>query len=76
MNLREKVLSVVQKIPAGEVLTYKKVAQISGKPKAWRAAGNILNKNKNPKIPCHRVIRSDNKVGGYREGQKKENRPA
>lgn len=70
MNFREKVLNVVKKIPKGEVLTYKKVAELAGRPKAWRAVGNILSKNKDPKIPCHRVIRSDGKIGGYKLGSK------
>lgn len=63
---------MVSKIPKGKVLTYAKVAQLIGRPKAWRAVGNILNKNKNPKIPCHRVIRSDGKIGGYKNGEKKK----
>lgn len=61
---------MVAKIPKGNFLTYRKVAQLSGFPQAWRAVGNVLNKNKNKKIPCHRVIRSDGKVGGYRKGTK------
>jgi len=66
------VLEVVKKIPNGKVMTYKRVAEKTGRPKAWRAVGNILNRNKNPKIPCHRVIRSDGKIGGYKDGSKKK----
>ncbi len=69
-TFKEKVLEVVKNIKKGEVLTYKEVAKRAGSPKAWRAVGNILNKNKNPKIPCHRVIRSDGKLGGYNRGVK------
>jgi len=64
----EKVYAIIKKIPKGKVLTYKKVARLAGKPKAARAIGNILNKNHDPKIPCHRVIRSDGKIGGYNRG--------
>jgi methylated-DNA-[protein]-cysteine S-methyltransferase len=53
-------------------LSYKEVARLSGRSKAWRAVGNILNKNRNPKIPCHRVIRSNNEIGGYRHGINKK----
>ncbi len=53
-------------------MTYKAAAKLVGRPKAWRAVGNILNRNRNPKIPCHRVIRSDGKVGGYGQGTKKK----
>ncbi|MBI2065783.1 MAG: MGMT family protein [Candidatus Zambryskibacteria bacterium] len=69
MNFREKVYEVVKKIPRGKVLTYKEVAKRAGKPKAYRAVGNILNKNTDPKVPCHRVIRSDGEVGGYNRGR-------
>ena len=68
MTFQEKVYAVVKKIPKGKVLTYKEVARRVGKPKAYRAVGNILNKNIDQKVPCHRVIRSDGKVGGYRDG--------
>lgn len=66
----EKVYEVVRKIPAGQVLTYKEVAARAGNPNASRAVGNILHKNYDPEIPCHRVIRSDGKTGGYNRGEK------
>ena len=68
----EKVYQVVRKIPEGSVLTYKEVALLAGNKKAARAVGNILNKNYNPDIPCHRVIRSDGKAGGYNRGVEKK----
>lgn len=68
MTFQEKVYAVVRKIPKGKVLTYKEVARRVGKPRAYRAVGNILNKNTDPKVPCHRVIRTDGKTGGYRDG--------
>lgn len=71
-SFQEKVFQVVKKIPLGEFLTYKAVAKLAGKPRAWRAVGNILNKNKDPKIPCHRVIKSNGKIGGYKYGIKKK----
>lgn len=69
-NFKQKVLGVVRKIPKGKTLTYKKVASLAGSPEAYRAVGNILNKNYNPQIPRHRVIRSDGKLGGYNRGMK------
>jgi O-6-methylguanine DNA methyltransferase len=48
------------------------VARLAGNKNASRVVGNILNKNHNPKIPCHRVIRSDGKLGGYNRGAKKK----
>jgi len=67
------VYETVKKIPKGKVLNYKQVAQLTGSPRAWRAVGNILNKNPDPKtIPCHRVIKSDGKIGGYKNGVKKK----
>ena len=67
-TFRDRVLEVVQKIPRGKVLTYREVARRAGNPRAARAVGNILNKDYNPKIPCHRVIRSDGRAGGYNRG--------
>jgi O-6-methylguanine DNA methyltransferase len=72
-NFPEQVLKVVRKIPRGEFLTYKEVARLSGRPRAFRAVGNILNKNSDPRrFPCHRVIRSGGRVGGYRHGTKRK----
>lgn len=68
MSFKEKVYSVVRGIPRGETLTYKEVAEKVGNPNSFRAVGNALNKNYDPNIPCHRVVRSDGKIGGYNRG--------
>ena len=71
MNLRGtdfqlKVWNYLKKIPKGKVKTYKDVAKAIGKPLAVRAVANAIGKNPHsPKIPCHRVIRSDGGLGGY-----------
>ncbi len=64
----QKVYDVVSRIPKGQTRTYKEVARLAGSPRAFRAVGTILSKNKNRHIPCHRVIRSDGAVGGYAFG--------
>jgi len=69
---REKVFVVVQKIPRGKTLTYKEVARRAGNPKAARAVGAILKTNFDPRIPCHRVIRSNGSIGGYNRGVDKK----
>ncbi|MFQ6049867.1 MAG: MGMT family protein [Candidatus Paceibacterales bacterium] len=71
-EFQRKIYLIVKKIPKGRTMTYKEVAESAGFPKAWRAVGNILNKNRNLDVPCHRVIRSDGKIGGYRNGVKKK----
>ena len=61
-----KVWNYLRKIPKGKVKTYLEVAKAIGKPKAFRAVANAVGKNPYPpKIPCHRVIRSDGSLGGY-----------
>lgn len=67
-TFRDSVHDVVRAIPKGSILTYKEVAVKAGRPKAYRAVGNILNKNFDPSIPCHRVVRSDGTPGGYNRG--------
>jgi len=67
-KFQNQIYNLVKKIPKGKISTYKIIAKLAKKPKAYRAAGNILGKNKNPKVPCHRVIRSDGKIGGYNKG--------
>ena len=49
-------------------MTYGEVAAKAGNPKAARAVANLMAKNYDPAIPCHRVIRSDGKLGGYNRG--------
>ena len=61
-----KVWGYLRKIPRGSVKTYAQVAKAIGKPLAARAVANAIGKNPYaPKIPCHRVIRSDGSLGGY-----------
>ena len=61
-----KVWNYLKKIPKGQIRTYLEVAKAIKRPKSVRAAANAIGKNPNaPKIPCHRVIRSDGKLGGY-----------
>ena len=68
----EKVYAVVARIRRGKTMTYKEVARRAGSPGAYRAVGNILNKNRNPKVPCHRVVRSDGDPGGFAWGRKRK----
>ena len=61
-----KVWNYLKSIPKGELRTYSQVAIAIKKPKAVRAVANAIGKNPYaPKIPCHRVIRSDGALGGY-----------
>ena len=71
----EDVYDLLRKIPPGKVSTYGDLAKAIGNPSASRVIGSILAKNPNPiKVPCHRVVMSDGKLGGYAYGttRKKE----
>jgi methylated-DNA-[protein]-cysteine S-methyltransferase len=60
------VYRAARKVPSGTVVTYGELAALIGKPKASRAVGSALGKNPIPLIvPCHRVITSSGKVGGF-----------
>lgn len=72
LSFRDQVFAVVRQIPKEQTLTYKQVAERAGSPRAYRAVGNILNQNFDLAIPCHRVIRSDGKLGGYNRGEDKK----
>ena len=70
-----KVWKYLKTIPKGTIKTYKQVAIAIKRPKSARAVANACGKNPYaPKIPCHRVIRSDGGLGGYsgRGGIKKK----
>ncbi len=61
-----KVWKYIKTIPKGKVKTYKQVAVSIKSPRSARAVANACAKNPYaPKIPCHRVIRSDGLLGGY-----------
>jgi len=69
LEFRSRVLKFVSRVPRGKVTTYKELARALGRPRAYRAVGNVLSKNPHPlEIPCHRVVRSDGKIGKYRFG--------
>ncbi len=68
----QKCYELLKKVPKGKVTTYKILAEKLG-TKAYRAVGNAMNKNPYaPKVPCHRVVNSDGKVGKFASGTKKK----
>lgn len=67
-NFTERVRDMVRKIPRGKTMTYRDVATKAGNPGAARVVGSIMKANYDPEIPCHRVIRSDGKIGEYNRG--------
>ena len=71
MKFEEKVFEIVKKIPRGEVSTYGEIARKLNS--GARAVGNALNKSPGmPLVPCHRIIRSDGRVGGFAFGMEKK----
>jgi methylated-DNA-[protein]-cysteine S-methyltransferase len=70
-EFQNKVYEIVKRIPKGKLTTYKAIAEkLNSSP---RAIGRALNANKNPVIiPCHRVIKSDGTLGGYKFGIKRK----
>ncbi|MCK4927042.1 MAG: MGMT family protein [Candidatus Aenigmarchaeota archaeon] len=72
-NLSLEVYGLLKKIPCGKVTTYSEIASVLGNRNLARAVGNALNRNPDPVVvPCHRVVRSDGSVGGYRLGAGKK----
>jgi hypothetical protein len=69
-NFPEAVLELVKQIPRGKITTYGEIARaLTGSVRAARAVGQVVARNPYPmRIPCHRVVRSDGEVGGYRLG--------
>ncbi len=64
-----KVWQFLLTIPDGDVLSYSEVAQAIDKPRAMRAAATACGKNRIAMlVPCHRVLRGDGGLGGYRWG--------
>lgn len=60
-----QVLSIVCRIPVGRVASYGDVAAAAGRPRAYRAVGNIMSTCARPGVPCHRVIAAGGRLGGF-----------
>jgi methylated-DNA-[protein]-cysteine S-methyltransferase len=70
-DFNQLVYSKLKLVPRGKITTYAILAKSIGKPKACRAVGSSLAKNKHLiTTPCHRVVRSDGKLGNYQKGHK------
>lgn len=70
MNLDKKIYKKLLEVPEGKITTYGELAKAVGIKNGQRAVGRIMKKNPYPVIiPCHRVVKSDGKVGGYAYGQ-------
>ena len=72
-EFEKKIYEKLKKVPRGRITTYGELAQAVGEPQAARAVGNALNKNPfAPRVPCHRVVRSDGLLGGFASGPRKK----
>jgi len=70
MNLDKEIYKKLLEVPEGKITTYGELAKAVGFTNGQRAIGRIMNKNPYPVIiPCHRVVKSDGKVGGYAYGE-------
>ncbi|HXG14557.1 MAG TPA: MGMT family protein [Candidatus Nitrosotenuis sp.] len=69
-ELERQVYKTLLKVPKGKVTTYSELAKAVGLKNGQRVIGRIMNRNPFPVIiPCHRVVKSDGKIGGYFYGQ-------
>ena len=69
MNLNKKIYKKLLEVSKGKVTTYGELAKSIGFKNGQRAVGKIMNQNPYPVIiPCHRVVKSDGKIGGYAYG--------
>jgi methylated-DNA-[protein]-cysteine S-methyltransferase len=71
LNLEHEVYKKLLQVPKGKVTTYSELAKAVGLKNGQRTIGRMMNKNPFPVIvPCHRVILSNGKIGGYAWGEK------
>ena len=70
MNLNEKIYKKLLQVPKGQITTYGELAKSVGLKNGQRVVGKMMNKNPYPVIiPCHRVVMSTGKIGGYAYGE-------
>jgi len=69
LNLEKKVYKKLSEVPKGKITTYGELSKAVGLKNGQRVIGQIMKKNQFPVIiPCHRVVKSDGKIGGYAYG--------
>lgn len=72
VSFADKIYEKLKKVPKGRVTTYSDLAHSIGS-RAYRAVGTVMNKNPfAPIVPCHRVVNSDGKLGGFASGPEKK----
>ena len=72
-TFNSRCYEILRKVPRGKITTYKELAKAIGVSRGARAVGNAMNKNPYaPKVPCHRVIKSNGEIGGFAYGTKKK----
>jgi methylated-DNA-[protein]-cysteine S-methyltransferase len=70
LNLEQKIYKKLLEVPKGQITTYGELAKAVGLKNGQRIIGKIMNKNPYPVIiPCHRVVMSTGKIGGYAYGE-------
>jgi len=70
LNIQQKVFKKLLEVPKGQITTYGELAKTVGLKNGQRTVGRIMNKNPYPVIiPCHRVVMSTGKIGGYAYGE-------
>jgi methylated-DNA-[protein]-cysteine S-methyltransferase len=70
LNLEQKVFKKLLEVPKGQITTYGELSKAVGLKNGQRVIGRIMNKNPYPVIvPCHRVVMSTGKIGGYAYGE-------
>lgn len=69
--MKQKCYELLKKVPKGKITTYKELAYALN-TKAYQAIGSFMKQNHDPKIPCHRVIKSTGEVGEYNKGKAKK----
>lgn len=73
MNFDSRVYALARKVPRGKVTTYSEIDRAL-QTNAYRRVGQALSRNRDPKTPCHRVVKSDRSLGGYSCGAAEKQR--
>lgn len=72
ISFAKKVWEATKLIPRGRVATYQDIAGMIRHPRAARAVGNALNKNRSKDVPCHRIVHADGSIGGFAWGRERK----